>query len=81
MKQTKIDTLLMTQTSNSQLAQTEVHSQNTYNEINRAYGLIRIPRWMVIVFSRRLIDAASPPTISIDKKKISSGTQGTKGEE
>ena len=29
MKQTKIDTLLMTQTSNSQLAQTEVHSQNT----------------------------------------------------
>ena len=29
-------------------------------------------------FSRRLVDAASPRTISIDKKKISSGTQARK---
>ena len=29
-------------------------------------------------FSRRLVDAASPRTVSIDKKKISSGTQGRK---
>ena len=57
----------------------EVRSQNTSYEINRAYGLIRLPRryfFLSALIASRLVDAASPRTITIDKKKISSGIQG-----
>ena len=54
----------------------EVCSQNTQYEINRAYGLIKLPRWSILS-ALRLVDAASPRTINIVKKKISPGTQGT----
>ena len=58
----------------------EVCSRNT-REINRAYGLIRL----VVIFSShvalRLVDVASPRTISMYKKKKSSGTQGISGVE
>ena len=56
----------------------EVRSQNTQDEINRAYGLIRLPkRYFFLLGASRLLGTASPLTISIDKKKISSGTQGS----
>ena len=62
---------------NSTLAP-EVLSENTQDEINRAYGLIRLPkRYFFLLGASRLLNVASPLTISIDKKKISSGTQGS----
>ena len=46
----------------------EVCSQNTQYEINHAYGLIKIPRWSILS-ALHLVDAASPRTIDIVKKK------------
>ena len=76
-----IDFYMITRNSNKAFNSTlapEVRSQNTQDEIKRAYGLIRPPkRYSFLLGASRLLDAASPLTISIDNKKISSGTQGS----
>ena len=53
----------------------------SYRYWSRVNAKRRGENYFFLLVALRLVNAASPRTVSIDKKKISSGTQGTCGDE